>query len=185
MITEVYIAAGANLGDRLESLRRAMQALSATPGLLLVRVSPVYETEPWGNSEQPKFLNCAALLECDLGPKQLLTRLKIIEAELGRDFTGPLWGPREIDLDIALFGDLVLCEKGITIPHRYLLERWFMLKPLLDLRPDLRLPGGGKLEAALARLSPNEQGELFAPALNAIAETGAVASDAGFDNGYG
>lgn len=166
LTTQVYIGAGANLGDRLSNLRRALEMLNSTPGARVVRTSPVYETEPWGYTDQSPFLNCAALFECRLGPKQLLVRLKVIEAEMGRDISAARWRPRPIDLDLLLYGGLVMREQGISVPHQYLSRRWFMIKPVLDLTPDVNLPGGGALAAYLGDLPPGESGCRVAPAVD-------------------
>ena len=168
MTAHVYIGAGANVGDRLSNLRRGLETLAATPGAQVLRTSPVYETEPWGCAEQPPFLNCAALFQCALGPKQLLVRLKVIEAEMGRDISAARWRPRPIDLDLLLYGELVMRERGISVPHEYLSRRWFMIKPVLDLTPDMSLPGGGKLATYLVDLPPGESGRPVAPALDLV-----------------
>ena len=172
MTTEVYVGAGASVGDRLDNLRRGLGALAATPGARIVRTSPVYETEPWGYSDQSPFLNCAALFECALGPKQLLIRLKAIESEMGRDLTAARWHPRPIDLDLLLYGELIMRERGITVPHEYLARRWFTIRPVLDLTPDLHLPGAGKLAASLMDIPAGERGRLVKPALHSTAERG-------------
>ena len=166
LTTHVYIGAGANVGDRLSNLRRGLEMLDATPGARIVTASPVYETEPWGYAEQPPFLNCAALFECALGPKQLLVRLKTIEAEMGRDISAARWRPRPIDLDLLLYGHLVMRERGISVPHEYLSRRWFMIRPVLDLTPDVSLPGGGELATYLVDVPPGESGRMVVPALD-------------------
>ena len=166
LTAHVYIGAGASVGDRLSNLRRGLETLDATPGARIMRTSPIYETDPWGYTDQSPFLNCAALFECALGPKQLLVRLKVIEAEMGRDIAAARWGPRPIDLDLLLYGELVMRDRGILVPHEYLSRRWFMIKPVLDLSPDLSLPGGSKLATYLVDLPPSESGRLVAPALD-------------------
>ncbi len=174
LTTDVYIGAGANVGDRLDNLRRGLVTLAATPGAWIVRTSPVYETEPWGYSAQSPFLNCAALFECALGPKQLLIRLKVIEAEMGRDITAARWHPRPIDLDLLLYGKLVMHDRGISVPHEHLARRWFMIKPVLDLTPEMSLPGGGELAESLNNIPAGESGRLVAPALDLTAGRGVV-----------
>ncbi len=165
LTARVYIGAGANLGDRLSNLRRGLEMLDATPGVRFVRASPVYETKPWGYTDQSPFLNCAALFQCALGPKQLLVRIKVIEAAMGREISAARWHPRPIDLDLLLYGELVLRERGLCVPHKYLSRRWFMIKPVLDLTPDISLPGGDELAAYLVDLRPRESGRQVAPAL--------------------
>lgn len=138
MSHQVYLALGANLGDRLGNLRAAIQALP--PTLHLLAASPVYETPPWGYLDQPAFLNQVILAQTDLAPLDLLRWLKQLEAKLGRR-PGARYGPRLIDLDILLYDDLELETPALTIPHPRLAERAFVLVPLADLAPDLRPPG--------------------------------------------
>lgn len=134
----VYLALGANLGDRWGNLRAAIQALP--PTLQLLAASPVYETPPWGYLDQPAFLNQVIQAQTDLPPLDLLRRLKQLEVKLGRR-PGARYGPRMIDLDILLYDDLQLETPTLTIPHPHLGERAFVLVPLADLAPDLRPPG--------------------------------------------
>ncbi len=135
--TTVYLGLGSNLGDRLGYLQQALAALA--PQVSLAACSSVYETEPWGFAEQAKFLNQAAAGETTLPPRDLLAHLKAIEAALGRAPTFR-YGPRCIDIDILLYGDLILESPDLTIPHPRLHERAFVLLPLADLAPDLRHP---------------------------------------------
>jgi 2-amino-4-hydroxy-6-hydroxymethyldihydropteridine diphosphokinase len=133
----VYIALGTNLGDRLENLQAAVQALA--PEVRPVAVSPVYETPPWGYWDQPAFLNQALQAETGLPPVELLGFLKRLENELGRRPSFH-FGPRLIDLDILFYDDWILDSPGLVIPHPHLAERAFVLVPLADLAPDLRHP---------------------------------------------
>lgn len=136
----VYLALGANLGDRAANLRAAVAALP--PAVKVLALSPIYETPPWGLVEQPPFLNQVLRGETSLNPLDLLVYLKEIERRLGRQKT-VRYGPRTIDLDI-LFYDLETVETPeLTIPHPRLPERAFVLVPLADLDPDLRHPGLG------------------------------------------
>ena len=137
----VYIALGTNLGDRAPNLRAALAALS--PATRVLVVSPVYETPPWGYSDQPAFLNQVAQAETDLSPHELLADLKRLEGELGRQ---PSFrnGPRLIDLDILFYDDLVLDSPPLVIPHPRIPERAFVLVPLADLAPNLQHPVSGK-----------------------------------------
>lgn len=150
-----YVGLGSNLGDRLGNLRRALLRLAGTPGVRVVRVSPVYETAPWGYTNQPSFLNAVAEVESALGPIQLATALQAAERGLGRTTTFR-WGPREIDLDLLLYGnfygDRGLNRRGLAVPHPAMHERAFVLAPLADLRPDYQGPGGETIAAMLARL---------------------------------
>lgn len=133
----VYLALGANLGDRLSNLHAAIRSL---PPKVHVRAeSRVYETPPWGYTEQPPFLNMAIQAETDLAPAALLSYLKHIEAQIGRE-ESVHWGPRLIDLDILFYDDLTLNSPDLVIPHPHLHERGFVLVPLADLAPDLEHP---------------------------------------------
>jgi 2-amino-4-hydroxy-6-hydroxymethyldihydropteridine diphosphokinase len=135
----VYIALGSNLGDRAEHLRQAREQIAATD-LRVLRASSIYETAPRDVPDQPWFLNQVIECETDLFPRQLLTRLKKIERAMGRKRTIAK-GPREIDLDILLFGDAVVKAPELEVPHPRLVERRFVLEPLADLVPEKRLPG--------------------------------------------
>jgi 2-amino-4-hydroxy-6-hydroxymethyldihydropteridine diphosphokinase len=148
-----YIGLGANLGDREATLRRAVELLGARPGVDVVAVSSFRETDPVGYLDQPRFVNAAAALEAELGPGDLLDVLLAVERDLGRTREGPRFGPRTIDLDLLLFGDLRLEEPGLTLPHPRLHERRFVLEPLAELAPDLVVPGLGPVASLLARVS--------------------------------
>src|SRR3990172_218123 len=129
----VFIALGSNLGDRHANLHAAIEALP--PAVEVQRISPIYETEPWGYREQPKFLNMVLQGETELSPRELIAALKNLEALLGRQATFKN-GPRVIDLDLIFYDNLVLEEAGLTIPHPGLAERAFVLVPLADLAAD-------------------------------------------------
>ncbi len=137
----VTLALGANLGDRPANLRAALAALS--PSVVARQSSPIYETPPWGLTDQPAFLNMVLRGETDLEPAALLEHLKRLEIELGRA-PSVRWGPRLIDMDILFYDDLVLDIPGLTIPHPRLHERAFVLVPLADIAPDLVHPVLGK-----------------------------------------
>ena len=145
-MTLAYVGLGSNLGDRETNIRDAAGLVGAT------RLSAIVETEPWGYRDQPLFLNAVAELDTDLGPRPLLGRLLEVEQQLGRVRTGPRYGPRTIDLDLLLFGDVRLAEPGLEIPHPRLHERLFVLEPLAELVPDLKIPGKGTVAEALAGL---------------------------------
>ena len=134
----VFLGLGSNLGDRAAMLRQAVRALES-PGVHVLRVSPIYETEPVGVSGQHWFLNQVAEAETSLFPLQLLHRVMKIERQLGRRRLGPK-GPRTIDIDILLFGNAVLETPALTIPHARFRDRRFVLGPLADLAPDMRDP---------------------------------------------
>ena len=144
--TDIYLALGSNLGDRLANLAAARASLP--PSVNLVRVSPIYETIPWGYDDQPDFLNQVLQAETDLEPEALLTFLKQIEGQLGRLPTFRN-GPRLIDIDILLYGQLVYQSPTLTIPHPRFAERAFVLFPLAYLAPDLVHPVSGQTVRAL------------------------------------
>jgi 2-amino-4-hydroxy-6-hydroxymethyldihydropteridine diphosphokinase len=133
----VYLALGTNLGDRLFNLRAAIDALA--PTVRVLAESHIYETPPWGYVDQPLFLNMALKAETELSPHALLAHLKGIESRLGRAPTFR-YGPRQIDIDILFYDDLILDEAGLVIPHPRLHERAFVLVPLADLASGLRHP---------------------------------------------
>ena len=130
-----YLGLGTNLGDREQNLVQAVNALNAGPELAVLRTSGIYETAPWGLTNQPDFLNTAAEISTTLSPRQLLDRIKDLEHQSGRE-AGPRFGPRLIDIDILLFGDLVVDEPDLRIPHASLHLRAFALVPLAELTPD-------------------------------------------------
>jgi len=153
----VYLALGTNLGQRLENLKTAVAALGAASpqgaaALTGLVASPVYETPPWGYTDQPDFLNMAVRGETSLPPLDLLARLKHLETRLGR-VPSVRYGPRLIDIDILFYGDLVLNTPQLTIPHPRLHERAFVLVPLADVAPELVHPAFGRpIRAMLAAL---------------------------------
>jgi 2-amino-4-hydroxy-6-hydroxymethyldihydropteridine diphosphokinase len=145
-VTVAYVGLGANLGDREATIRAAVAQL---PGV--VAVSPLRETDPVGITDQPQFLNGVVALETELPPRELLDVLLAVERGLGRE-RRERWGPRTIDLDLLLYGDEVIDEDGLTVPHPRLRERRFVLEPLADLAPKLVVPGLGGVEELLAEL---------------------------------
>jgi 2-amino-4-hydroxy-6-hydroxymethyldihydropteridine diphosphokinase len=146
-----YVGLGANLGDREATLLRAVELLDADMGVEVVAVSTLRDTEPVGYTDQPRFLNGAAAVETELEPSELLDRLLAVERALGRDRTGPRFGPRTVDLDLLVYGDRVVDEPGLTVPHPRLAERRFALEPLAELEPDLALPDGRRVSDLLAQ----------------------------------
>jgi GTP cyclohydrolase-4 len=131
---DVYLGLGANTGDRQANLERAVELLGER--LRIEKVSSVYETEPVGYEDQTPFLNAVCRVQTDIGPLQLLSLVKGIEASMGRvpNFSN---GPRPIDIDIILYGDMVMIDPELTIPHPRMAERAFVLVPLAEIAPDL------------------------------------------------
>ncbi|MFQ6097370.1 MAG: 2-amino-4-hydroxy-6-hydroxymethyldihydropteridine diphosphokinase [Armatimonadota bacterium] len=139
--TTAYLGLGTNLGDREAYLMEALERLRAVPGIEVVRVSGIYETEPWGRSDQPAFLNLVAEVATTASPRQVLDACLQIERELGRKRTDR-WAPRVIDIDLLLFGDRRIDEPDLRVPHPLLEHRQFVLVPLAEIAPDVVLPSG-------------------------------------------
>jgi len=151
-VPRAYVGLGANLGPREQTLRRAIELLSAEDGVNVVAVSRLRETEPVGVLDQPRFLNGAAALETTLAPRELLDVLLRIEQELGRTRDGMRWGPRTVDLDLLVYADELVDEPGLRVPHPRLRERRFALEPLAELDPELVIPELGPVSELLAAL---------------------------------
>ena len=148
-----YVALGANLGDREKTIRTALAELDAAPGVRVAAVSSLRETEPVGYLDQPPFLNGAAALDTELGPRELLDLLLAVERRFGRLREGvPAGGPRTLDLDLLLYDGAVIDEPGLGVPHPRLHERRFVLEPLAELDGSLEVPGKGKIQTLLAEL---------------------------------
>jgi 2-amino-4-hydroxy-6-hydroxymethyldihydropteridine diphosphokinase len=145
-----YVGLGGNLGDREETLRRAVALIAAVEGVDLLAVSELRETDPVGVVDQPRFLNGALKAETMLSPEALLDALLGIERELGRTRGTERWGPRTVDLDLLLYDDEIVDEPGLQVPHPHVHERRFVLEPLAELDPDLEIPGRGRVSALLA-----------------------------------
>jgi 2-amino-4-hydroxy-6-hydroxymethyldihydropteridine diphosphokinase len=153
-VIAAYVGLGANLGDRRATIEEALRRLGADPDIEVTATSTLRETDPVGYTEQPRFLNGAARLETTLAPRDLLDRLLAVERALGRERTGPRFGPRTIDLDLLLYGGETVDEPGLTVPHPRLPERRFALEPLLELDPGLTLPDGRRAAEILGTLPP-------------------------------
>ena len=154
-----YLGLGSNVGDREAHLRAAIAALAAR-AVEVDAVSAAYETEPVGEVlDQPDFLNAVVRVRTALEPEALLDVCKEIEIERGRALDAPRHSPRPLDLDLLLLGDLELATERLTLPHREVTARRFVLVPLLELDPDLALPDGTPLGDALAALGAGERVE--------------------------
>lgn len=138
---DVYLGLGSNLGDRQANLAQAVELLGQR--LDIEKVSSIYETEPVGYKDQPLFLNAVCRVQTDIGPLQLLSLVKGIEASMGRvpNFSD---GPRPIDIDIILYGDMVMLDPELSIPHPRIAQRAFVLIPLLEIAPVLVHPFSGE-----------------------------------------
>ncbi len=155
-----YLGLGSNVGDRAANLRAARDALAAQ-GVRVIASSSIYETEPQGElPDQPDFLNACLAIETEVEAEGLLEACKRVERSLGRAPGGPRHGPRPIDIDVLLLGDQELRTERLTLPHPELRTRRFVIEPLLELEPGLRLPDG----TALADLRPAVQDQRAEPA---------------------
>jgi 2-amino-4-hydroxy-6-hydroxymethyldihydropteridine diphosphokinase len=150
-VRRVVLALGSNLGDRLELLQGAVDALADTPGLRVVGVSPVYETDPVGGPDQPDYLNAVVVAEGRLSARTLLERAQAVENAFGR-VREERWGPRTLDVDVVAVGDLEVREPDLEVPHPRAVERAFVLVPWLDVDAAAELPGAGPVAALVARL---------------------------------
>lgn len=135
----VYIGFGSNIGDRLVHIQKAIHALSETEGITLEKISSVYKTDPVGYEAQAQFLNGVVAIQTHLPPLSLLHTLKNIETAIGRQHR-IRWGPREIDLDILIYGDMCLQTEKLVIPHPEMHLRRFVLAPLAEIAPDVVHP---------------------------------------------
>lgn len=143
-MTTAYLGLGANLGDRLATLQQAVDLLNAQPSLGVEASSRVWETDPVGGPEQPDYLNVVVRVETELDPAELLAACQRVEEALGR-VREVRWGPRTIDVDVLLFDDVAIDEPALSVPHPRMLERAFVLLPLLELDPDPMLPDGRRV----------------------------------------
>ncbi|MFF1546414.1 2-amino-4-hydroxy-6-hydroxymethyldihydropteridine diphosphokinase [Streptomyces sp. NPDC058291] len=148
------ISLGSNLGNRLETLQGAVDALEDTPGVRIKAVSPVYETEPWGvePGSQPSYFNAVVLLKTTLPPSSLLERAHAVEEAFHR-VRDERWGARTLDVDIVAYADVVDDDPHLTLPHPRAHQRAFVLAPWYDVEPEAQLPGHGAVAALLDTLT--------------------------------
>ena len=163
-MTRAYLGLGSNLGDRQAHISAALGAL-AESAVTVCKVSHLYESEPLGVVDQPRFLNAPCAVETDYSPRALLATLKSIERELGRT-SGVRYGPRPIDLDILLYGDRCIDTPRLTVPHQAMLRRTFVLVPLAEIAPGVRHPRSGfTIAEHLDRLGLTSEVALYPPGL--------------------
>jgi len=149
-----FIGLGGNLGDPAATLASAIIALQALPHTRLVQASRMYRTPAWGLEQQPDFINAVAMVETSLVPRALLDALLQVEREFGREREASRrWGPRILDLDLLLHGDVQIEEPGLSLPHPHLHERAFVLVPLLEIAPEVVIAGRGRARDAVLALS--------------------------------
>jgi 2-amino-4-hydroxy-6-hydroxymethyldihydropteridine diphosphokinase len=160
-----YLGLGSNVGERRGHLEAAAAALPKR-GVYVLASSSVYDTEPVGLVlDQPEFLNACLRVQTALWPEELLDACKEVERVVGRVAGGPRHGPRVIDVDLLLLGDLEYSSERLTLPHAEVLSRRFVLVPLLELDPELAVPGGERLADALASLGPGQEVRRAGPPL--------------------
>lgn len=154
-----FVGLGGNLGDAAAAVTRAFGALDGLPGSRLLKASRLYRTPAWGITTQPDFINAVAMLETTLPATSLLEALLDIECEAGRDRQADgsdRWGPRTLDLDLLLYGDEVIEQPGLCVPHPHLHQRAFALLPLVEIAPDMVIPGIGAAGAVLATMATDD-----------------------------
>lgn len=154
-MAEVYLSLGSNVGDRLRYLKKAIEKIDESDSVVIRKVSPVYETDPLGKPDQPRFLNLVILIETTLKPLRLLDYLLNIEERLGRE-RNEKWGPRTIDADILLYDQLIINTDRLILPHPRMHQRRFVLVPLAQINPHLFHPLLKKSVEELLRLLPDK-----------------------------
>lgn len=148
-----YIGLGSNLSDPRAQVLRAMEAIASIPGVWLALRSPLYGSRPLGPADQPDFVNAAVGALTQLDPMRLLGELRALERRAGRPAERPRWGPRVLDLDLLVYGRERRTDPELTLPHRGIPERNFVLYPLADIAPDLDVPGLGRVADLKRRVS--------------------------------
>ena len=147
----IYFLLGSNMGGRMQNLQNAASHMNKR-GIRIVNSSAFYESAPWGNEDQPAFINQVIQVETNLSPKALLKEALDIEHEMGRDRDGVLWGPRLIDLDLLFYNDEIIKAPGLNVPHPEIQFRRFTLEPFCEIAPDFIHPVSGKTLLQLKRL---------------------------------
>lgn len=160
-MTRAVLGLGGNVGDSRTLIAAAIHRLEAHPDIVVEGVSPLYLTPPWGKIDQPAFLNAAARIDTKLPPRELLRAVLEVERSLGRERI-ERWGPRRIDIDILVYGNIEMDEPGLHIPHPQLPQRTFALQPLVDVMPDAEF-GGRRADAWLRDLDSSRMIHLAGP----------------------
>jgi len=145
-----FVGLGGNLGDVRTRLDAAIDALDALPGVQVTARSRFYRTPPWGNTDQPDFVNAVVAVSTTLEAHALLDAMLVIERAAGRVRDGERWGPRTLDLDLLAYGDDVIDDERLSVPHPRIAERAFVLLPLADIAPEANLPGLGRVADLLS-----------------------------------
>lgn len=159
MKNRVYISLGSNVGNKRKNICEARLLIARIKGTKISRMSSLYNTAPWGKTDQDAFINQVIEIETELSSLELLHSLQDIEIKLGR-LRNEKWGPRVIDLDILLYGQEVINEQELTVPHPYMFARLFVLIPLQEIEPEIVFPDGTKIREVLYRVSQQEDAEL-------------------------
>lgn len=180
---QACIGLGANIGHPVAAVRTAIMALAELPETRVLTASRLYRTPAWGGVAQPDFINAAVVLETRLTPEALLQELLSIERRAGRlrdaETASTKWGPRALDLDLLLYGNRVINQPGLRVPHPYLHERAFALVPLAEIAPDMAIPGHGAVAEVLRRVDAEGIVPLQPVALGVDADTMPRRSDEG------
>jgi 2-amino-4-hydroxy-6-hydroxymethyldihydropteridine diphosphokinase len=158
-MSRAWIGVGSNLGDRLGYIKKALGMIERIPETSLVVVSSIYDTAPVGKEDQPRFLNAVAEVATELAPRALMGELLAIEDHCGR-IRRDMWGPRTLDLDLLIYGDVEILSEELTVPHRRLADRAFVLVPLAEIAPEVVVPGTGKDVATLESELGDRVGEV-------------------------
>lgn len=149
-----YVGLGSNLDQPAQQVRRALEALATITRTRLIAQSALYGSKPWGMTEQPDFVNAVAALLTQLTPERFFQSLRTLETQLGRSRSRVPLGPRRIDLDLLVFGQLQLDTPDLKVPHPGIVQRNFVLYPLLEVAPDLTIPGQARVDQLAAQASP-------------------------------
>ncbi|MCL1905482.1 MAG: 2-amino-4-hydroxy-6-hydroxymethyldihydropteridine diphosphokinase [Clostridiales bacterium] len=162
MAEVVYLGLGSNMGDLKHNMSFAVKRLAGQAGLKVLRKSSLYLTEPWGEPDQDKYYNAVVEVETTSQPWELLDKCQQIEQEAGREHKLH-WGPRVLDIDILWYGGQHIVSKDLCIPHPYLSQRLFVMRPLSELAPDLEIPLKGRLDLLLAAHEDEKIIEIVCP----------------------